>query len=108
NIDDPWILERPDWQAFMKNADIVRSLLGMPRPWSTDHIEQIISFLAKALPHLPGMTDLYGNESLIFYEGQEPTLAREYPLSDDWRRVMVWSAEFPEVLHVDGLEWNLV
>ncbi|OIP35956.1 MAG: hypothetical protein AUK47_15815 [Deltaproteobacteria bacterium CG2_30_63_29] len=108
DIDDPWSKERPDWQGFTKNCDIIRSLLSGSDPYRLGNLEQIASFMNKSNDLFSGMTSLYGNDSLVYYDGQEPMLAKTYPISDDWERVKVWSADFPEILYVDGLEWHLI
>lgn len=105
---DPWVNERPEFEGIKKNAGVVRSLLDGPRHYQKENMDSVISFLSKGSDSMPGVADVYGDESLVFYEGQEPVLAREYPLSDDWERIKVWSAEFPEKLYIDGMEWTRV
>ena len=107
-IDDPWVKERPEYQAFKRNIDLIKSLLDGPHNYRLGNLEQVIALLNKLLDDLPALLDLYGNESLIYYEGMGNILEKEYPLSDDWERVKVWSAQFPEKLYVDGLEWSLI
>ncbi|MDX9722315.1 MAG: hypothetical protein RBU37_16345 [Myxococcota bacterium] len=108
NIDDPWVLERPEMQAARNNQALIASLLAGPEQYRMSNIEQVLNLFAKAGDFFPGMTALYGNESLVYYEGQEVVLPKLYPLGDDWERIKLWSAEFPEILFVDGMEWKLV
>ncbi len=107
-IDDPWVLERPEWQQFLRSCEMISTLLSGSMNYKLGNVDQILALFLKSVAHIDGLMLLYGNESLVFYEGQEVMLPKTYPMGHDWERIKVWSAEFPEILYVDGMEWKLL
>lgn len=105
---DPYLDQRPEFIGLQTSANTVHSLLDGPPSYQLENFDSIVTFLGRGNDTYGPLWRTYGDESLVYYPGQEPVLAKHYPLSDDWQRIMVWSAEFPEILYVDGLEWRLL
>lgn len=97
--------ERPEWHKHLANCKAFRQILQDPTRSMQQKLALLLVQLEKITFSYAHIERLIGNDRRVYTHGQAHALAKSYPLSSNWDFVKVWSAEFPQVLDIDDLEW---
>ncbi|MFA5623767.1 MAG: hypothetical protein WC966_01735 [Bradymonadales bacterium] len=100
--------ERPEWHKHINNCKAFRQILMDPTRSIQQKLPLLLVQLEKITFSYAHIERLIGNDRRIYLHGQARPLAKAYPLSSNWDFVKVWSAEFPQVLEIDDLEWLMM
>ena len=106
--EDPWVLERPEYLDYYNSVQLIFSLLRSDRFYLLENFDQLMRYVGGPLEPLLRAIGIYGNESLVYYEGQECILPKTYEMGTDWERLKIYSAQFPERIIIDGIEWTQI
>lgn len=105
---DPYLLERPEWKRHQDNCRAYRLLLNEPGKTMMQKLPLALVQLDKMTISYAHLTRLLGNDNRVYLPGQVKPLCRNYPITQSWEFVKVWSAEMPQIFKIDEKEWLLL
>lgn len=105
---DPAALERPEWKRHLDNCNAFKKIIDQPGKSMAQKLSMATVQLEKISISYAHVARMIGNDRRVYIPGQAKPLPKVYPVTHNWEFVKTWSAEMPQVMEIDDMEWLLM